>query len=213
MTGQRTRLLVVSDICLYREGLASVLEDRYGMNIVGTAASRQEAVAALKEQEADVVLLDTAVHDAAKAIRDIVSVRPAPRVVALTVPDGDERVVSWAEAGVASYLTRDASLDALADAIRTVARGEAVCSPQIAAALMKRLAVLGAGRPLFGPVAALTSREREVLGLIDEGLSNKEIARRLVIEVPTVKNHVHNILDKLRARSRGEAAARLRLER
>jgi two-component system nitrate/nitrite response regulator NarL len=213
MSGERTRLLVVSDIRLYREGLAGVLEDRFGMAVVATAASRAAAVAALAEHEADVVLLDTVLPDAAQAIRDLVAAHPAVKVVALAVPDGDARVVSWAEAGVASYLPREASLEALADAIQSVARGEAVCSPRIAAALMERLAVLAAGRPLPGRVGELTSREREVLGLIGEGLSNKEIARRLVIEVPTVKNHVHNILDKLRVCSRGEAAAQLRLER
>jgi DNA-binding NarL/FixJ family response regulator len=213
MTADRTRLFVVSDIRLYREGLATVLEERYAMEVVGTAASREEAVAALTQREADVVLLDAVIPDAAETIRDIGAVRPPPKVVALAVPEGDARVVTWAEAGVASYLQRDASLDALADAIRSVGRGEAVCSPRIAAALMQRLAVLAAGRPLAGPAERLTSREREVLGLIDQGLSNKEIARRLVIEVPTVKNHVHNILDKLRVCSRGEAAAWLRVER
>ena len=93
-------------------------------------------------------------------------------------------------------------------------RGEAACSPRVAAALLRRVADRGArARRLDGEFAPLTSRERQIVALIDEGLSNKEIAARLCIELSTVKNHVHNLLEKLGARGRGEAAARVRMAR
>ena len=204
------RVFIVAGIRLFREGLADALERKHGFTIAGTASTAAEAAAALRDSAPDVVLLDTITPDATSAIRQIRAVNPEAKIVALGVPEEDERVVVWAEAGVASYLPREASLDELADALDSLARGEAVCSPRIAAELLRRLAALAAARPADGANGALTTRERQIIALIDEGLSNKEIARRLVIEVATVKNHVHNILEKLRVASRGEAAAAVR---
>ena len=207
------RVFIVAGIRLFREGLASALERDYGFTVAGTAASADEAAAAMQDGAPDVVLLDTLMADAAGAIRAIRAARAEAKVVALGVPDEDERVITWAEAGVASYLPREASLDELAAALDSLARGEATCSPRIAAELLRRVAALAANRPPTGADAALTTREREIVALIDQGLSNKEIARRLVIEIATVKNHVHNILEKLRVGSRGEAAALVRVQR
>jgi DNA-binding NarL/FixJ family response regulator len=131
-------------------------------------------------------------------------------MVALAVPDQEARVLACAEAGVSSYVPREASLADLAAAIESAARGEAVCSPRMTALLFRRVRVLSRVRPEPAEVPELTARQWEIIDLIDEGLSNKEIARRLYIEVPTVKNHVHNILDKLQVRRRSEAAARVR---
>src|SRR5439155_827652 len=105
---------------------------------------------------------------------------------------------------------REASIDDLVTVIESVARGEAICSPRVAAGLLRRVAALAAGHGGDLPRAQLTNREREIVRLIDNGLSNKEIARALGIEVATVKNHVHNILEKLQVHRRGEAAARVR---
>jgi two-component system, NarL family, nitrate/nitrite response regulator NarL len=204
------RVFIVAGIRLFREGLAAALEREHGFTVAGTASSADEAAVALQDGAPDVVLLDTLTPDAATAIRRIRAANPEARVVALGVPDEDERVIAWAEAGVASYLAREASLAELAEALDSLARGEAVCSPRIAAALLRRVATLAGARPANGAAGTLTSREREIVALIDEGLSNKEIARRLVIEVATVKNHVHNILEKLRVGTRGEAAAVVR---
>lgn len=113
--------------------------------------------------------------------------------------------------GVAGFLPRDATLDDLAHTLTKVARGEAVCSSSVAGALLRRISTEAHQRTVTAD--HLTPREREVLVLIEQGLSNKQIAQRLGIEVRTVKNHVHNLLEKLRVQRRGEAAARLRSAR
>jgi DNA-binding NarL/FixJ family response regulator len=134
------------------------------------------------------------------------------RILALGVPDEEDDVIACAEAGVAGYVMREDSLDALVVAIESVVRDEMLCSPRAAAALMRRVRVLSAERQeALGQ--KLTRRELEIVALIDEGLSNKAIAQRLCIELATVKNHVHNILEKLDVSRRAEAAARVRRQR
>lgn len=204
------RVFVLAAIRLYREGLALALERDHGFAVVGTAATLAAALAALPVCRPAVVLLDVELEGAAATIRALRAAEPQPTVLALGVGDADDRTIAWAEAGVAGYVPRDASLAELATAIDAVARGDAVCSPHIAACLLRRVAALAARDIPPEQAQVLTQREREILGLIQDGLSNKEIARRLVIEVATVKNHVHNILDKLGVSSRGEAAARVR---
>ncbi|HEX7241600.1 MAG TPA: response regulator transcription factor, partial [Longimicrobiaceae bacterium] len=125
------------------------------------------------------------------------------------IVETEDVVLACAEAGVSGYVSRGASLDDLVGALRSVARGELVCSPHIAGSLFRRVAALSERREA-SPAAVLTPREREILGLIDQGLSNKEISRRLRIELSTVKNHVHNLLEKLQVSRRGAAAACLR---
>ena len=159
---------------------------------------------AIERRAPDVVLLDAGLPDGVAVTRAIRSRAPDVRVIVISVPDGD--VLAFAEAGIAGFVTREASTAELLAAIASVERGEALCSPRAAAALLDRVATLATE-----PVAArepLTAREKEILGLITAGLSNKEIATRLVIGVPTVKTHVHNILRKLGASRRGQAAAR-----
>jgi DNA-binding NarL/FixJ family response regulator len=148
----------------------------------------------------------------ARALR---SVAPDTKVVALGVSEVDEEVMPLVEAGVAGYVTRDSSLDQLATSVLGVADGGPLCSPRMVGAFLRRIAALSAEaqRPDTAPGAHLTAREFEIVGLIDRGLSNKQIAHELCIELPTVKNHVHNILEKLRVTRRGEAAARLRTGR
>jgi two-component system, NarL family, nitrate/nitrite response regulator NarL len=117
--------------------------------------------------------------------------------------------VRWAEEGTAGYVPRDAGLADLEACVHSVARGEALYTPRMAAALLRRIAALAAERRPQPPRAKLTLREREIAALMREGLSNKEIASVLSIEASTVKNHVHNILAKLDVHRRAEAAARL----
>jgi DNA-binding NarL/FixJ family response regulator len=126
----------------------------------------------------------------------------------LSGSEASGELLRFAEAGIAGYVTRTASSADLVTAIESADRGEAVCSPRAAAALLDHVANLAADAA--EPDGALTARELEILALIDEGLSNKEIAGRLFISVPTVKSHVHNILRKLGASRRGQAAARVR---
>jgi DNA-binding NarL/FixJ family response regulator len=133
---------------------------------------------------------------------------PGVKVIAFAVSEIEDDLIACIEAGIAGFVTRDASIDDLAQSIMNALRDEVICPPRIAGLLFKRVAALSeAGTP---NVQMLTRREREIAELLNEGLSNKEIARNLRIGSATVKNHVHNILEKLHVRRRGEAAARLR---
>jgi DNA-binding NarL/FixJ family response regulator len=134
---------------------------------------------------------------------------PDARVIALNVPDDEAIVIACAEAGISGYVTEDSTLSDLVSAIECASRGELHCSPRVAATLVRRLASVSRGS-LRVHVADLTAREREILELVAEGLSNKQIAARLHIGLATVKNHVHHILEKLQVQSRSAAAALLR---
>ena len=200
-------VFIVSRVRLYRDGVRHLLERRPGIHVIGGAATWERALNLDRPVAPDVLLLDVPIAEGACAIRALAPVH----AVALGVAEHDAEVVAWAEAGAAGYVPQDGSLSRLIATIEAVANGETLCSPRIAAALVRRLAAV-AGDSL-GPASSaetLTPREREIVLLLDEGLSNKEIASRLYIEVTTVKNHVHNILEKLHVHRRGQAAARLR---
>ena len=203
-------VLIVADIRLYREGLAQVLARAAQIRIVKTAANVDEALGDVGELRPDVVLLDMASPEALSAVRVISESFPEVKVVALGVDEVEIDVVACAEAGVAGYVLREGSVEDLVTTVESAACGELRCSPHMAATLFRRLAQLAAEQHPDPERAHLTKREREVLRLIDEGLTNKEVASRLYIEVATVKNHVHNIIEKLGVRTRGEAAARMR---
>jgi DNA-binding NarL/FixJ family response regulator len=203
------RVLIVSETRLYREGLAELLSRRDSLQVIGTATRAEEALLQSWELNPEVVVLDQALPDSLLLTRKLVQARPEIRVVALGLPDSEESVLTFAEAGVAGYVPRDGSVQDLVDAVQRAARGELHCSPQLAGTLIRRLAWRAAAGANL-PATPLTARESEIVRLIDEGLSNKEIAVRLGIEVATVKNHVHNLLEKLRVHRRGEAAAQLR---
>jgi len=206
------RALVVSDIRLYREGLADALTGGGRCEVVATAADVFSAVNAAEAHRPDVVLLDLALVDAGDAVADLAALEPPAKVVALGVLEVPSEVIALAEAGVAGYVPRDATLDELVDVVESVARGEMVCSPRIAALLLQRVAATR-GRDPRDDDLRLTPRENEIVALIDEGLSNKQIGQRLSIEVATVKNHVHSILDKLGVEGRAAAAALVRRAR
>ncbi len=209
------RVLVISGICLYREGLAEMLDRTGAISVVASASDVAEGLALWNGlgEAPDVILLDTAPVDADISIRALLNALPDVRVVALAVPNHETEIVAVAEAGIAGFVTSDASVAELVAAIESVARGESLCTPSVAAALMRRLASLARSWADADPIEPLTRREREILGLIDDGLSNKQIAQRLRIELPTVKNHVHHILGKLGVHRRAEAAALARAAR
>src|SRR5688500_8829912 len=138
----------------------------------------------------------------------------APRIVALAVAETPQDVTRWVEAGVAGYVPRTATSGELIRALNDVVRDEVRCPPQIAATLIRRLAVLAASaQTAAAPLQALTGREQEVLALLADGLPNKVIAARLSIQPATAKNHVHNILHKLELSGRVEAASVMHRER
>ena len=203
------RLLILAEVALYREALARSLP-RDGIEVVGVAAGLEEALAALDSDGADAVLVDTLMPGGMDAVQALTAAAPAVKVVAFGVPEDERNVIAFAEAGASGYVVREGSIDDLVGVIESVSRGEAVCPPGIVATLFRRVATLARERraePIEGPLSA---RELDVLRLIEEGFSNKEIARSLSIELPTVKNHVHNILQKLKVSRRAEAAARAR---
>jgi DNA-binding NarL/FixJ family response regulator len=206
------RVFVVSAVRLYREGLCEILDRRNEIVILGMAAAGAEAARLITEvcPAPDVVLVDMSEPGRVDEARELLHAHPELRVVAITVPDREPDVIACAEVGIVGYATPEASLDQLVATIESAARDEMLCSPRIAAALVRRVGVLARSRTSAEPGTRLTGRELEIVRLIDEGLSNKQIAQRLCIELPTVKNHVHHILDKLGVGRRGEAAARLR---
>lgn len=204
------RVFVVNDAPLYREGLAHVLGKFEDLSVVGTASDAHEVLSDIPDQQPDVILVQLTIPGSAATLRAIVDIAPDAKVVVLGVPNSEKDILACAEAGASGYLLHNESLDDLVVTIRAVACGEVLCSPRIAASLLRRVAELAAGRGSWAAQAHLTYRESEIVDLIDRGLSNKEIAQCLSIEVRTVKNHVHNLLDKLQVHRRGEAAARVR---
>jgi DNA-binding NarL/FixJ family response regulator len=206
-------LLIVDNTRLYREGLAKSLIEDASIGAVETAVGVDEAFRHLDISSFDIVLVNLATAESIDVIGALArAVAPVP-VVALSVSDNTDEVIACAEAGVLGYLDRCGSLADLMAVIYGAIRGETLCSPRVTATLVRRVATLAAERRSWNSPGHLTPREGEVLLLIEQGLSNKEIARRLSIEVRTVKNHVHNILEKLQVHRRGEAAARMRAAR
>jgi len=206
-------VLVIDDVSLFREGLAGALRCGAWVREVRTAADGSAAVADMRSSTPDVVLLSMVSRDGLAVLGALRTVAPAVPVVMIAVSLSEDEIVACAEAGAAGFLPRDGGLDELEATVAGAIRGETVCSPQVAAVLLRRVTTLASGRAPTEDTAHLTPREREVLMLIERGMTNKQIATNLGIEVRTVKNHVHNLLEKLRVRRRGEAAARLRSAR
>jgi two-component system, NarL family, nitrate/nitrite response regulator NarL len=205
-----TRLLILGEVGLYREALARSLRGYGRFEVAAIAASVEEAVTALEDVKADVVLVDTRMREGADAVRTLAAAAPQVKLVALSVLEVEREVIAFAEAGASGYVALDGSMEDLAAVVESVERGEVLCSPGMAATLFRRVGALARERRREPIEEKLTARELDVLRLIEEGLANKEIATALSIELPTVKNHVHRILEKLNVHRRAEAAARAR---
>jgi two-component system, NarL family, nitrate/nitrite response regulator NarL len=206
------RVFIVSDVRLCREGLALSLASRQSVGVVGSA-SAAEALQRVALVQPDVVVLGAEVDPALDLPRRLRERAPGVKTIAIAASDAEQDLLAWAEAGASAYAGPDCSADDLVDIVHQVLRGELVCPPRLTALLFGRIAALSAGQVRESAGAALTQREREIVPLLEEGLSNKEIARRLTIGSATVKNHVHNILEKLQVSRRGEISARLRRSR
>jgi two-component system, NarL family, nitrate/nitrite response regulator NarL len=205
----RVRVFVALDGRVYRDGICRLIAAERSLELTG-AASTVDAPARLRgEARVDVVLVDATRRANLLLAREISSAAEGARVVALVAPDQEDEVVAWAAAGVSGLVSWNAAPPQLADILKRAARGETPCSPDLAEAFLRRARDEPAGA--FGADGSLTERESEIAELVARGLSNKAIALRLSIELATVKNHVHSVLEKLKVHSRGEAAAKLRL--
>jgi DNA-binding NarL/FixJ family response regulator len=208
------RVLLVDDQALFREALATLLEVCPEVEVVGEAGDGAAALDRVAEVRPDVVLMDLhmPVLDGIAATRRLRIEHPEVRVLALTTFDDDEDVFAALRAGAVGYLLKDVSGDRLVEALLAAARGESVLQPSVAAKVVARFARLpddDAPRPQ-PLVVPLSERELEVLRLLADGGSNREIAAALFLAEGTVKNHVTNVLAKLGARDRTQAALRAR---
>jgi DNA-binding NarL/FixJ family response regulator len=212
-TADLLRVLVVSEIRLFQDAFAALLGRQAGVCVIGTTNPLQ-AAAQTAELLPDIVLFDATRAGNLGHARTLADQVPAAKIVAFGVTETDAEIVALAAAGIAGYVRDDAATEDVVAVLRSAMRDELLCSPRAAATLCHHVALLsrnGHGDPLAeSPAAALSKRELQVGDLIDRGLSNKQIARQLGIQVTTVKNHVHNIFDKLKVHRRGEAAACLR---
>lgn len=210
------KVLLVVEAPLIGSIFASVLEDEPDIQVAGRVATVEDAIEFIQEREMDVALISVGLPDQGALIltRTLVDHTPAIRVLILGLLEEDrDNTLLYIEAGAAGYIRKDSSLKEFIEIIRLAQKGEAQVSTRIAGAMMERLSNLAR---MFAAVenkmdkdARLTSREFEVLQCIGQGLTNQQIAARLVVEVGTVKNHVHNILEKLNVSSRNEAASYL----
>ena len=199
------RVLVVDDHPVYREGLAALLASVGDVEVVGTAADGQQAIAAVRELEPDVVIMDIQmpVLDGIEATRRLTSEDPSLGVVVLTMSEDDGTVFAAMRAGARGYLLKGADQEEVVRAIGTVAHGGAVFGPALAA----RIAQFLSGGPASAPAAfpELTEREREVLDLLAAGRSNTQIADALFLSPKTVRNVVSNIFTKIHVEDRAQA--------
>jgi two-component system, NarL family, nitrate/nitrite response regulator NarL len=203
------RVAIITEVRLYREGLAHVLAAA-GMEVAGSATDADTVAECVLTTRPDVILLDMAMPGWESAMEALNCSGSKTDVVALGVLETAPDILACAEAGVDGYLPRSASAEDLVNVLHGVARGEVMCPPSITGSLFRRIGALALERRPAMAVGRLTARELEIVDLIDEGLSNKQIARRLCIEHSTVKNHVHNVLEKLDVHRRSEAAAWVR---
>jgi len=201
------RILLVDDCMLYREYLAGALA-AHGAVSPGVAWDLSSLIGAFETMLPRVILLNMASRDAMTLLRHALKLSTHARVVVLGVSEDDEsEIVACAEAGVAGYHLRSESLEDLVVLIHKVAAGESLCSPRVAAILLKRLSALASERQPVDRELVLTAREIQILRMLEEGLANRDIAERLCIAVHTVKNHVHSLLNKLGVSTRAQAAA------
>lgn len=202
------RILLVDDQLLFRKGLRALIAEEDDMEVVGEAVDGLQAVERARATEPDVVLMDIhmPVCDGVEATRRLKSECPQTKVVVLTVSDEDEDLFEAIKAGAEGYLLKDLRPEELFELIRGVLNGETPVSPAVASKLLSEFRRRPRHDPADTPANDLTARELEVLQLVTEGLSNAEIAARLVVVEGTVKNHMHNILEKLHLKSRVQAA-------
>lgn len=208
-------LLLVNESGLIGNVIRAALEDEPDLKVVASVTTAEEALTVIRENTIDVALVSTRLPEpgALQLTSAITQLAPSTKVLALGLTEEKRHVLRYVEAGATGYVLKDHSLEDLVQTVRAAQDGKVFVSPQIAAAMMERLSNLAR---MFSDMennvsdtTSLTGRELEVLELVGKGLTNQQIAEKLVIELGTVKNHVHSILEKLNVRTRDEAAAYL----
>jgi len=207
--GDAIRVMICDDHALFRRGLIMVLESEEGIEVVAEAEDGAEAVTKAEELAPDVVLMDVRMPRVSgiEATRSIADSVPTAKILMLTVSDEEDDLYDAIKAGAAGYLLKEISIEEVATAIRAVVSGQSLISPSMASKLLSEFTNLAkkADERQALPTPRLTERELEVLKLVAQGMSNREIASELYISENTVKNHVRNILEKLHLHSRMEA--------
>jgi len=202
------RILIVDDHILFREGLAGLLRSQPDTAVIGECGTVAEAIELSLRLKPDVILMDFSLPDGTglDATRAILAKEPETQIIFLTVHDNDERLIAAMRAGAKGYLLKNLSVSKLLASLRALERGEAAISRKMMARILEEFALStpASGQPL-SPLIGLTSREIEVLRELSDGITNQEIAGRLYISENTVKNHIHNILEKLHLNNRREA--------
>jgi DNA-binding NarL/FixJ family response regulator len=206
---ERIRVLIVDDHALFRRGLMLVLESEDGIEVVGEADDGEDAITKSEQLAPDVVLMDVRMPriSGIEATRRLSEMLPTTKIIMLTVSDEEEDLYEAIKAGATGYLLKEISIEEVADAVRAVTQGQTLISPSMASKLIAEftnLAKRATDRQQV-PVPRLTERELDVLRLVAQGITNREIAEQLFIAENTVKNHVRNILEKLHLHSRMEA--------
>lgn len=204
-------LVLIDDNRLLREGIAALIHTQPGFKVLAASADVDEALARAREARPDVVLLDfgLADHDSLSLTSTVHREVPEARVIVMGLLPLQEDVADYVRAGASGFIMKDASFEDFFSTIRAVAAGAEVLPQALTNSLFTQIVqnVVGSGKARVLDAVSLTNRERQVIDLLGEGLSNKEIATRLHIAVHTVKSHVHNVLEKLALRSRLEVAA------
>lgn len=203
------RLMIVDDHALFRESLANLLTYRGRFEVVGDAGTGEDAIQMAVELEPDIVLMDINMPgmDGIEATRQLKALLPDVRIVMLTVFDDQERLFEAIRAGAHGYLLKSIRSQELLDQIEGLSRGEAAISRRMAARILDEFRTLDQQKAILEPEGGLSARETQVLELVVDRLSNKEIAERLSISENTVKNHLKSILSKLQLSNRRQAAA------
>ncbi len=202
------RVLVVTDVRVYCEQLAAALAVDGRVEVVGIATDAGDAIRSVGDLAPEVVLLDVRTPGAFGAARAMAEAFPETCVIALGFSETTENVLAGVPAGIGGWVGCESPFEDLVARIESAAAGELICAARVASALLRRAARFAGQEEERGKAGQLTTRECEVLRLLHDGLSNQEISGRLCISVATVKNHVHHLLVKLGAHSRGEAASR-----
>jgi DNA-binding NarL/FixJ family response regulator len=206
---KRIRLIVIEDNRLLREGLTVMLKEQPDIAVVASL-SNGDALMGGKRLKPDVILLDFILRssNSLRLVRSIKTTHPGARIIVMDLAPIQPSLVDYVQAGVAGFVLKDATFDDFLRTIRDVAQGKKILPPMLASSLFSEIAAHATEHHKGNPFKSvrMTSREREVVELIAEGLSNKQIATRLNLAVDTVKSHVHNILEKLQLHTRLEIA-------